>query len=64
MDVESVPHLPRARTRPAMQNKSNASYVNAGNRCNFFRELPAGPAVVLPINGSVSAGGRQVLKNK
>jgi hypothetical protein len=35
------------------------SYVNAGSRCNVLRELPAGHAVVPPINGSVCAvGGR------
>jgi hypothetical protein len=34
------------------------SYVNTGNRCSFISELPAGPAVVPPINGSVGAVGR------
>jgi hypothetical protein len=44
----------------ALQNRRNAPlYVNAGLRCNFIWELPAGPAVVPPINGSVCAvGGR------
>src|SRR5208282_960665 len=36
-------------------------YVNAGNRCSFISELPAGPAVVPPINGSVGAVGRRPL---
>ena len=43
------------RDRPPVR----AAYVNAGNRCNFVPELPAGRAVVLPINGSVCAVGRQ-----
>jgi hypothetical protein len=36
--------------------------VNAGNRCNFIRELPAGPAVFPPINGSVGAVGRRAVQ--
>jgi hypothetical protein len=45
------------RLPPALQNRWDAPYVNAGNRCTFIRELPAGPAVAPPINGSVGAGG-------
>jgi len=36
--------------------------VYGGNRCNFTLELPAGPAVVPPINGSVCAAGGQSLQ--
>jgi hypothetical protein len=50
---------PKPASRAA--NLWNAPYVNAGNRGSFVRELPAGPAVVPPINGSVCAVGRQVL---
>jgi hypothetical protein len=34
-------------------------FQHIGNRCSFVGELPAGPAVVLPINGSVDAVGGQ-----
>jgi hypothetical protein len=43
----------------ALQNKWKPSYVDTGNRRNFLRELPAGPAVVPPINGGVCADGRR-----
>jgi hypothetical protein len=33
------------------------AYGACRQRCNFLRELPGGPAVVLPINGSVCAIG-------
>ena len=39
------------------------SYVNAGKCCNFLRELPAGPAVAPPINGSVCAVGGRTSSN-
>jgi Tripartite tricarboxylate transporter family receptor len=38
--------------------------VKAGNRCNFNRELPAGPAVVPPVNGSVRAGAGEHSENQ
>jgi hypothetical protein len=49
------------RDRPplALQNKWKPSYVNTGNRRNFLRELPAGPAVVPLINGGICADGRR-----
>jgi hypothetical protein len=49
-----------ARSRlPRRKISGTPPYVNAANRCNFIRELPAGPAVVPPINGSVGAVGRR-----
>jgi hypothetical protein len=49
-----------ARTRlPRCKMRGTPRYVNAGNRCSFISELPAGPAVVPPINGSVGAVGRR-----
>jgi hypothetical protein len=46
----------RAKTRlPRCKIRGTPPYVNAGNRCSFISELPAGPAVVPPINGSVGA---------
>jgi hypothetical protein len=36
-----------------------APSARAVNRCSFVGELPAGPAVVPPINGSVDAVGGQ-----
>ena len=34
-------------------------FQHIGNRCSFIGELPAGPAVVLQIKGSVDAVGGQ-----
>jgi hypothetical protein len=36
-----------------------APFARAVNRCSFVGELPAGPAVILPINASVDAVGGQ-----
>jgi hypothetical protein len=45
---------------PRCKTSGTPSYVNAGHCCKFPRELPAGPAVVQPVNGSVCAGGRRI----
>jgi hypothetical protein len=49
------PGLPSPACHPGLPSPS----IHAASWCSIMRELPAGPAVVPPVNGSVSADGRQ-----